>query len=98
MAKYFYKSGVPEIGIFANINKAIELLDDICENLIQANEELIYIYYNLYISRQNDYLIKLKYYIDLIEKNINYDNTTKNRIEKKLSSLKKDTINIDNFL
>jgi len=100
LAKYFLKSGIPEIGIFANINKAIELLDDTCDILIQANEELIYIYYDLYISKNKEstYLIKLKYYIDLIQKNINYNNDLKNRIEKNIDTLKTDNINISNFI
>lgn len=100
LAKYFYKSGAPEIYVFSNINKAIELLDDIATILIQANEELIYIYYDLYISNSKSsyYLSKLEYYVTLIEKNVNYNEDLKNRIEEKLNKLKKDSINIINFI
>ena len=45
LAKYFFKNGVPEIGIHKNTNKTIELLEDIYKILIEANEELIYLYY-----------------------------------------------------
>jgi len=100
LAIYFLKFGVPEIGIFANINRAIQLLEEICDKLIQANEELIYIYYDLYISsnKEDRYFIKFKYYIDLIQKNIDYNNDYKSRIENKLTKLKKEEININNFL
>ena len=48
LAKYFYESGNMEIGINKNLDKAIELLEDISEDLIEASEELIYIYNNLH--------------------------------------------------
>ena len=54
LAKYFFKVGIPEIGIYSNLDKAIELLEDICHDLIQANEELIYIYYDLYITNNKE--------------------------------------------
>lgn len=100
LAKYYYKNGVIEIGIYSDINKAIELLDSVCNKLIEANEELIYIYYDLYMSnnKDNSYFIKLKYYIDLIEKNVNYNNTIKDRIEENISKLNSDSINIDKFI
>ena len=88
LAKYFYLHGIPEIEVFKNTNKAINLLEDICNDLIEANEELIYIYYELYMNTKNeDYLIKLNYYCDLITKNQKYSSIIKNRIEKSLFSV-----------
>ena len=99
LAKYFYLHGIPEIEVFKNTNKAINLLEDICNDLIEANEELIYIYYELYMNTKNeDYLIKLNYYCDLITKNQKYSSIIKNRIEKKLSKLKIDNININEYI
>lgn len=100
LAKYFFKIGIPELEIFSDKNKAIELLDDVCDVLIDANEELIYIYYDLYISSNKDdsYLTKFKYYVDLIEKHNGYNNIIKKRIEQNISVLKKESINIDKFI
>lgn len=100
LAKYFFRFGIPKIGVHSNIDKSINLLEDVCNNLIQANEELIYIYYDLYLTCNKDekYLKKLEYYIDLIEHNKNYNNDIKKRIEKNISLIKNDSININNFI
>ena len=90
LAKYFYKDGNLEIGIKRDINKAIELLDDVSDELIEASEELVYIYYNLYLeSYKNNkyYLEKLNFYKEKCEKNTNYDNTIKNKIENILKQI-----------
>ena len=41
LAKYFYENGNLEIGVKQDINKAIELLEDISNELNEANEELM---------------------------------------------------------
>lgn len=41
LAKYFYENGNLEIGVRQDINKAIELLEDISNELNEANEELM---------------------------------------------------------
>lgn len=41
LAKYFYENGNLEIGVKQDINKAIELLEDISDELNEANEELM---------------------------------------------------------
>ena len=41
LAKYFYENGNLEIGVKQDINKAIELLEDISNELNEANEELV---------------------------------------------------------
>lgn len=89
LAKYFYLYGNLEIGINKDINKAISLLDSITDN-IKALEELIYIYYNLYIESKKenkDYLNKLHYYINLIGNHTEYSVELKNKIENKLKDL-----------
>ena len=49
-------------------------------------------------TKNEDYLIKLNYYCDLITKNQKYSSIIKNRIEKKLSKLKIDNININEYI
>ena len=39
-----------EIGINKDLNKAIELLEDVVDDLLEASEELLYIYYELYLK------------------------------------------------
>ncbi len=88
LAKYFYENGNLEIGIKKDINKAIDLLDDIVDELIEASEELIYIYYNLYLNDNNKYYLdKVNYYKEKCEKNTNYNNIIKKQIENKLNKL-----------
>lgn len=89
LAKYFYKDGNIEINIKKDINKAIELLDDISDKLIEASEELIYIYYELYLNSNKEeyYLQKLNFYKEKCEKNINYNNKLKRKIENKLKQI-----------
>ncbi len=90
LAKYFYKDGKIEIGIECNINKAIELLDDVSEKLIQASEELIYIYFNLYLEsgkKEQGYLNKINLYKEKCERNINYNNQIRKKIENKLKQI-----------
>ncbi len=92
LAKYFYKDGILELGINKDINKTIELLDDVSDELIEASEELIYVYYNLYLesNRENSFFYdKLNLYKIKCEKNINYNTTIKNRIEKRLEQINK---------
>lgn len=100
LAKYFYKNGNHTINLEPNIEKSIELLKDICNDLIEANEELIYIYYDLYITNnknEND-LEKLKYYINLIEQKKSYNNDIKEKIETNISKIKIQNININKFI
>lgn len=90
LAKYFYKDGNLELDIKKDINKAIELLDEVCDELIEASEELIYIYYELYLStnkKDKDYFNKLNLYKSKCELNVNYTEKVKERIEKKLFKL-----------
>ncbi len=90
LAKYFYKDGNSEIGIKRDVNKAIELLDEVSDELIEASEELVYIYYNLFIEshKENEnYLKRLNFYKEKCEKNMKYNTTIKNRIENTLKQI-----------
>lgn len=90
LAKYFYEYGNLEIGINQDIHKAIELLDDVSDELIEASQELVYIYYELYLKsnkKEPYYLEKLNYYKEKCERNINYNNKIKKNIENKLKQL-----------
>jgi len=100
LAKYFYKNGKLEIGVQTDITKAIELLEDISDDLIEASEELIYIYYKLYLKndeKQKYYLNKIYLYKEKCEKNINYNNKIKQRIEKHIKQIYKHTPSINIF-
>ena len=96
LAKYFYKDGCMEIGIYKDLNKAITLFDESSCELIESLEELIYIYYDLYLknNRSDEYLGKLNNYIDIIERNSKYNDVLANRINEKLKDLKKKSLKI----
>ena len=90
LAKYFYKDGNMEIGINQDINTAIELLEDISCELLEASEELIYIYYQLYLKNDkeiNYYLSKINFYKEKCEENINYNDEINQRIENNLKQI-----------
>lgn len=98
LAKYFYENGNVEIGIKKDINKAIELLDDISDELLEASSELVYIYYKLYLdSHKNNkfYLEKLNLYKGKCERNVNYNNKTKSKIEHCLKQIYNVSYNIE---
>lgn len=88
LAKYFYKDGCLEIGIHSDLNKAISLFEESSLDLIDSLEELIYIYYNLYIknSYSERYLKKLNYYISLAENHKNYDSNIASIINENLKN------------
>lgn len=97
LAKFFYKNGNLEIGINSDINKSIELLDDVSCELIEALEELIYIYYELYINSNKsskEYLEKLKNYIIRLENHPNYTSKLALQINKILGDINSKKIHI----
>ena len=88
LAKYFYKDGNMEVGITKDINKSIELLEDVCDDFIEALEELIYIYYELYLfsnKKEKLYLDKINLYKQKCELCNSYNIKIKSRIEEKLN-------------
>lgn len=89
LAKYFYKNGSLEIGVKSDLKKCIELLNDICDELLEASIELIYIYYGLYLTDKsnNEYLDKIKKYKGCCENNPKYNNELKKEIENKLQKI-----------
>jgi len=90
LAKYFYENGCLEIGVNKDINKAIELLEDVSDQLVEASQELLYIYYKLYLeSNKKEYcfLEKLNYYKAKCEENSNYNNDMKTEIENRLKQI-----------
>lgn len=97
LAKYFYLNGNLEIGISKDINKAILLLESIPNN-IYALEELINIYYKLYINSKKTneyYLEKLKYYINKTEISEGYNKDLKHKIETNLKNINNKIPNIE---
>jgi len=97
LAKYFYKDGCLEIGIHSDLNKAISLFEESSCELVESLEELIYIYYNLYLKNNCSelYLKKLNYYINLAENHKNYDSNIASIINENLKYLKKENLNIE---
>lgn len=97
LAKYFYKDGCLEIGIHKDLDKATSLFEESSVELIESLEELIYIYYDLYLKNNNseNYFKKLNYYINLIEKHSDYNDEIASRINNKLKSLKNKHLKIE---
>lgn len=90
LAKYFYKTGNEEVKIDKNLPLAIELLNIASNNIIEASEELLYIYYDKYISenkKDQNALNNVKYYIQKIESSPKYNNELKERIEKVMKDI-----------
>lgn len=90
LAKYFYKDGNLEIDVKQDINKAIELLEDIADELIEASIELLFIYYDFYIKSgkaKNLYSEKINLYKEKCERNINYNEKIKQDIESRLKQI-----------
>lgn len=90
LAKYFYKTGIPEININKDLNKSIELFEDSSSDIMESFEELIYIYYNLYLeSNKNNttYLDRLNFYIHKLENNKNYSSNLAEKINKELNNI-----------
>lgn len=79
LAKYYYKDGNLECGIEKDISKAIELLDEVSPYIIDAVEELIYIYYGLYLNNNNYYDL-LQKYINLCQNHKDYNEEIGKRI------------------
>lgn len=97
LAKYFYLNGNVEIGIKKDLNKAIELLEYISDELLEASEELLYIYYKLYLNgnkKEQYYLDRLMVFKEKCENNISYNNKVRNRIETVLSKINNKYTNI----
>jgi TPR repeat protein len=90
LAKYFYKDGNLEIDMNQDINKAIELLEDVSNELIDASKELLYIYYDFYLKsgkKNKHYLEKIYLYKEKCENNANYNANIKQDIENKLKQI-----------
>ena len=87
LAKYFYKNGNLECGIKKDIDKAINLLNDVSSFLIEALEELIYIYYDLYLLDKKKYFDKLQKTIELCQNHKNYNEEIGKRINTVLVSI-----------
>ena len=93
LAKYYYKDGMVEIGIPKDINKAISLLEEISDDIPESIQELIYIYYLLYMESYKTnsiYLDKLNYYIDKLEKSKIYNSEIATIVEQRLIEIKKE--------
>ena len=85
LAKYFYETGNEELNIETDISYAIELLKAASDKILEANEELIFIYYKKYLdSKKKDAnsLEQVKFYAKKIECFSTYNEDVKNRIEK----------------
>ena len=96
LAKYFYKNGYSDIA-FKDHNKVIEYYSIAASNnCFEALLELFYEYIEEYLnySTEDNYeiIIKTK---ELIEKNKNYNNDIKEKIENKIKEITKEKINLN---
>lgn len=92
LAKYFYEAGNIEAKIKKNLNKAINLLEDVSNDLLEASEELIYIYYRLYLEsnrKEQYYYDRLMFFKEKCENNSNYNENIKKRIEELLLNIQR---------
>lgn len=91
LAKYFYKNGNVDANVSPDLSKSIILFEETSDELIESLEELIYIYYKLYIeshNKQKYYLDRLLYFKNKCESHPNYNNNIRKKIEKELINLK----------
>lgn len=97
LAKYFYKNGCLEIGIHSDLDKAISLFEESSCDIIESLEELICIYYSLYLQNNYSdlYLKKLNYYIALAENHKDYNSNIAYMINEKLKNIKKENPKIE---
>lgn len=72
-----------------DIDFSIRLLEDISDDFIFANQELLYIYYNLYMNNKNnlDYLKKVNYYKLKCESCSSYNDEIRKQIELYLQKI-----------
>ena len=93
LVKLFYLQGNSTLGIKKDIHKALELLKTI-PNFTKSYELFLYCYYELYLAdRQDSYLNKINYYLNLIN---NFDDINlKKEIESNLKKIHNYQIKID---
>lgn len=95
LATKYYEYGMPEINLSKNLNKAIELLVEIEDKIIEAPIELLCIYYKLHLETKDSfYLNKALDYKSKCENHKNFNENYKNVIEETLKNIKKITIDI----
>ncbi len=94
LAHYFYENGVPEIGIAKDIQKSILLLEEcIHHDINKAYEDLIFIYYNLYIETSDKSMLeKCEQYANLYLSKKECDLKTIELINNKLEEIHKKKI------
>lgn len=74
------------------------MFSEVSSELIEALEELIYIYYELYISsnqQAHEYFEKLQFYIDQMEKHPKYTSEIAIKINTKLKNLHRNITHIE---
>jgi len=91
LAKYFYLYGNYELGIESDETKAISLFEEASlNNKIEASIELLKIYINKYLKdKNNDNLLKINYYKNIIETNAKYNNEIQKLIEIEINKIMK---------
>ena len=90
LAKYFYLNGSHQAGTEKNTDKAIKYFKKAAsKGIIEAYEELIYIYIDKYKSSQSDYYFnKINEYLNILSKDKYYDKC-KSKLKEKLSEIEK---------
>ncbi len=99
LVKYFYMEGNSTIGIKKDIDKSISLLENnynLNHNFKVLNSELLlYLYYEKYLtSRNQEYLNKVNYYLNILNNSDIFDIKKKQSIEDHLKNIQEYTITI----
>ena len=93
LVKYFYLPGNSHLGIEKNIDKSLELLNNI-KDFEPVNELFLYCYYELYLQDKSEYnLNQVKKYLDLLNNTL--DDKKKKEIESSLKNINNYHIKID---
>lgn len=96
LAYYFYKNGNADANVEANLTHAINLLTVASNSIVEASEELIYIYYKKYLdSNKKDLsaLEKVKIFISKVESSPKFTAEIKSKIEKIMGDIYSNKIN-----
>lgn len=90
LVKYFYLNGNSTINLKKDLNKCLNLLNQI-KDFKYTNELYLYVYYELYLE-DNSYINKVEYYLNNLNNSTILNKEYKKEIESKLKDIKKNKI------
>lgn len=93
LVKYFYLEGNSSLGIKKDIEKSISLLNQM-KDFKYSNELFLYAYYELY-QKDNNYIKKVKHYLNILNNSDILNLQYKKDIEAKMKEISDNQININ---